>query len=254
MLDEAQAASLPVDWALFAFGFRPTFGVAFAHQLASRYVLFEVTDPNGAVVYVPALARKRAMLATLRFLHVPADARGLPLDAESEALCMEAVLRHVRSHALADRIPAPFNWCVFRGVPQGATSARFGSYVLDLQKPVEQLWKDLHAKHRNGIRNAGARGAQVRQGPDQLATFHRLYQATMARNGMQAEPLAFFEALVAAQPDSMLCAVVYHGDAPQGPCWCPGARPAASTSTGPRPTRSRPPGRSISFTTRPSCG
>lgn len=227
MLREAQAHRLELDWSLFAFAVNPAVGSVLARQVRGEYVLFVLRDEELGSVYAPAVLRKRLFLTDLRFLHAPAGNDGVPLGSDAEARCMAALLQFVRSRGLVDRISAPFNWCLSRSVPYGATASPFGSYVLDLAQSPGELWSGLHSKHRNGIRNASAQGAEIRHGAEQLPAFHRLYVSTMARSGMLAEPLTFFQSLLAAAPESAMCAVVFYRDVAQGGLFVPYSKAGA---------------------------
>jgi lipid II:glycine glycyltransferase (peptidoglycan interpeptide bridge formation enzyme) len=78
-------------------------------------------------------------------------------------------------------IPATFN-TVFRTHPDGALAVPFGSYVLDLAQSEQQLWNNLHSKHRNVIRNAQKKGVEVRTGPEHLETAYGLVRDSFMRS------------------------------------------------------------------------
>lgn len=78
-------------------------------------------------------------------------------------------------------VPATFN-TVFRVYPANAIAAPFGSYVIDLTLPEEDLWSKVHAKHRNVIRNATKKGVVIKTGTEQLETAYRLVQDSVTRS------------------------------------------------------------------------
>jgi hypothetical protein len=171
--------------------------------------------------FVPLVIARRRFLRVATFLGVPADARGKRLTPEAEQAALDRIVDHLRRNRIADRISQPANWCLFRAAPQGAQTAHFGTYILDLQQSPEALWAGIHPKHRNMIRGGEKAGVRVLAGPDRVEDFHRLYLATMARNAMAAEPLAFFQALAAAPGLAVHCAVAYDGDVPLGAVFVP---------------------------------
>ena len=100
-------------------------------------------------------------------------------------------------------------------------AAPFGTYELDLRLTEDELWKGLHSKHRNVIRNAEKKGGEVRSGIEEVNTFYQLYVETMNRNGMFFEPLSYFKELVDIWNKHIYCAVVYSNGEPQGAVFVP---------------------------------
>ncbi|HXC04046.1 MAG TPA: peptidoglycan bridge formation glycyltransferase FemA/FemB family protein, partial [Bacteroidia bacterium] len=80
-----------------------------------------------------------------------------------------------------------------------------------------ELWNGLHGKHRNVIRNAQNKGVVIRRGMDQLEIFYALYQSTMERSSLYAEPISRFRQLgEALGTEHLICAVAYYQEKPMG--------------------------------------
>ncbi len=103
------------------------------------------------------------------------------LDIDEERGFLNSVVKYFRSTGADLIIPATFN-TVFRTYPDKAMVAPFGSYIVDLRKSEEELWNNLHSKHRNVIRNAMKKGVTIRSGPEHLATAYRLVRDSFRRS------------------------------------------------------------------------
>jgi hypothetical protein len=167
------------------------------------------------------LIARRKFLTVATFLDVPSDGRGERLTPEAEKTALNQIVGYMRQNQMADRISQPTNWSLFRSAPDGATTARFGSYVLDLRQSTSLLWAGIHPKQRNMIRAAEKAGVRVLSGPERITDFYNLYAATMARNSMKAESFAFFQDLVKRPSMNIHCGVAYDGTIPLGAVFVP---------------------------------
>jgi hypothetical protein len=103
------------------------------------------------------------------------------LTIEEEKSFLNRVVEHLRSTPADLIIPATFN-TVFRTCPDGAIVAPFGSYVVDLTKSEEELWANVHSKHRNVIRNATKKGMKFLSGMEHLRTAYSLVRESFMRS------------------------------------------------------------------------
>jgi len=83
-----------------------------------------------------------------------------------------------------DMIMQPTTNVVFAKVPKGSIYAPFGSYKIDLKLDEDTLWKNLHSKHRNVIRNAKKKGIQVFENEYDINEVYGLIQNTFSRSSM----------------------------------------------------------------------
>ena len=102
---------------------------------------------------------------------------------EEEKAFLNDALRHFSSLGADVIIPASTN-TLFRTYPDSAAAVPYGSYILDLTRTEEELWKRLHAKHRNVIRNAQKKGVQIISGPEHAAPAYQLIAETFKRSAM----------------------------------------------------------------------
>src|SRR5207248_2500437 len=95
----------------------------------------------------------------LRLIRFPIETLLLSKDVsvQEERAFLNAAVDFFRAIGADVIIPATFN-SVFRTYPHEAIAAPYGSFVVDLDLPEELLWKRVHPKHRNVIRNASNKG------------------------------------------------------------------------------------------------
>lgn len=140
-------------------------------------------DRAGALRCVlPYTLLRKAFFRLVRFRVETIPLQGeLSLLEEKEFL--NSAMEYFRSLNADIVIPATTN-TVFRTYPDGAIVAPYGSYVVDLTQPEDVLWRNLHSKHRNVIRNAARNGVVVRSGLEYLSAAYGLIKETVGRSGL----------------------------------------------------------------------
>lgn len=73
------------------------------------------------------------------------------------------------------------NTAIAECYPRDSFFCKFGSYVVDLEKTEDELFKGLHSKHRNVVRKAMTDGIQVYHGSDCAHDTISLMQDTFSR-------------------------------------------------------------------------
>lgn len=135
---------------------------------------------RGGDLVLPFIVERRALFDRLVFTHQTISLAGSHAANEEQEF-LDQVLIAARKMAV-DFIYQPLATAVFSAVPQGAVSAKFGTYEVDLGLPVDQLWAQVHGKHRNVIKKAQEAGVEISEGPHHLQTCYALINATMKRN------------------------------------------------------------------------
>lgn len=121
----------------------------------------------------------------------------------------------------ADLIAPAFNNTLFRTYPDGAIAAPYGSYVVDLTQSEEQLWSNLHQKHRNVIRNAQKKNVQIKIGMEHLDAVYNTIQGTLKRSAMKFMSSAAFEKKVSNLGENVKLIVAEHDGKIQGGAMLP---------------------------------
>lgn len=105
----------------------------------------------------------------------------IPLDEhfglEDEKAFLNSAIKYFRTIGADMIIPASTN-TIFHTYPDGAKAAPYGTFVIDLTKSEEQLWKELHSNHRNKVRSAMKKGMTVTNGIEYLDKAYELIRDT----------------------------------------------------------------------------
>jgi lipid II:glycine glycyltransferase (peptidoglycan interpeptide bridge formation enzyme) len=148
---------------------------AYLRSKSSNYGWFRQGD-----LVLPFLVERRALFNRLVFTHQTISLRG-KYDLSQERKFLNQVVVAAR-RLNVDFIYQPHATAVFSAVPDGAISAKFGSYVVNLEANLETLWANLHGKHRNVIKKAREAGVKISEGPHNLHACYALIHSTMKRN------------------------------------------------------------------------
>jgi hypothetical protein len=184
-----KAVSVPIEW-------RPDLSIyaseAFLSSVSDEYGWLGGTDDSGKVrCMLPYTIVRKLMFRMVRF-RVETIALEGELERKEERAFLNSAMSYFRARGADLVVPASTN-TIFRTYPDGSVAAPYGSYVIDLTQPEETLWNNLHAKHRNVVRNAMKRGVEIRTGPEHLGTVHRLIQGTLKRSHLSFMTYGGFE-------------------------------------------------------------
>jgi lipid II:glycine glycyltransferase (peptidoglycan interpeptide bridge formation enzyme) len=144
---------------------------------------------------------------------------GAPAGIDEEKAFLQDCLRILKSLKGDVVIPATTN-TIFRTYPDGAIAAPYGSYLVDLTTPEEDLWRNVERITRQNINRARKTGVRIREGAEDLKSVYALVRETFDRSDlsfMDAESLARYVAglgehgkvLVAEHEGQMHSCVVY---------------------------------------------
>lgn len=143
------------------------------------------------------------------------------LSAEEEKKVLNIFVNYIKQKKIADRITQPANYVIFNTVPENASWCKFGTYQINLSQTEEQLWRNVHSKHKNVIRNAEKNNVKLKYGELQIENFHLLYRQTMERSNMYCEDILHFKKMYQTFPKNTICGVAYYKNIPQGALFMP---------------------------------
>lgn len=129
---------------------------------------------------LPYTVVRKVIFRMVRF-RVETILTGEELDIEEERSFLSSAVEYFRSIGADMIIPATTN-TIFRTYPDGAVTAPYGSFIIDLTQPEETLWNNLHSKHRNVIRNAMKKDVEIHSGAEYLDVAHELIRNTLKRS------------------------------------------------------------------------
>jgi hypothetical protein len=153
---------------------------AFLKTISPRYGWLGGFDDNRTLrCALPYSVIKKAGLNLVRFPVQTIVMEELTIDQERRFL--NSVVKALEAIGTDIIVPATFN-TVFRTCPDDAIVAPFATFRLDLSVGEEALWKHVHNKHRNVIRNAEKKGVVIKSGPEHLKTAFELTRASFERS------------------------------------------------------------------------
>lgn len=137
-----------------------------------------MNDAGVVVCFLPYFIIKKSIFRMVRF-PVQTILIDPNLSIEKERVFLNKIVEFLRNKRVDMIIPATVN-SVFRTYPEGAIAAPFGSYILDLHIPEDELWANLHAKNRNVIRSAMKNDVVVKNGLEYLDISYNLINEAFA--------------------------------------------------------------------------
>jgi len=150
-------------------------------SISDEYGWLGGVDDSGRLrCILPYTIIQKAFFRMVRF-RVETIQLGEALNIIEETSFLNSAIEYFRSIAADMIIPASTN-TIFRTYPDGAVVAPYGSYVLDLAESEKTLWKKLHPKHRNVVRNAMKKGVEIREGLEYLDTCFCLVRESFMRS------------------------------------------------------------------------
>jgi lipid II:glycine glycyltransferase (peptidoglycan interpeptide bridge formation enzyme) len=171
---------------------------------------------------------KNKFLIYLQLQYAPLSQNGARLTEEKEKQFLNNFISYIKKNKTAHRICQSPTFAVFKNYPDESIYAPFGTYFVDLENnSVETLYKNLHGKHRNVIKNAEKNTIFIKYGEETVKDFYSLYKATMQRSSMYCESLNYFKELHKALENNIVCGVAYNNQVPQGALLMPFTKFAA---------------------------
>jgi lipid II:glycine glycyltransferase (peptidoglycan interpeptide bridge formation enzyme) len=103
------------------------------------------------------------------------------LNIQEEKSFLKDSIEYFRSIGADMIIPASNN-AIFRTYPEGADPAPYGSYIIDLRKPEDILWKNIDRITRQNINMAQKKAVNIRSGVEHLDAAYILIRDTFKRS------------------------------------------------------------------------
>lgn len=175
-----QVRRINIDW-------KPTLPI-----FASEPFLKSVSDDYGwlggisasgelcCVLPFTILRRTGISLARFRVQTIPIQPEFSP---QQERSFLNGVVTYLREAGTDIIIPATTN-AVFRVYPDHADAAPYGSYILDLRVPEDDIWRGISRIMRQNIRTAQKDGVTIRDAIDRRDSAYELIRDTFRRSHM----------------------------------------------------------------------
>jgi len=188
---------------------------SFLKVVSDEYGWLGGIDSSGKLhCILPYTIIRKMMFRIVRF-----RVETIPLNDEltvaQEKSFLNNAVRYFRSMGADMIIPASTN-TIFRTYPDGATTAPYGTYIIDLTKPEDYLWAKLHSKHRNVVRNAMKKGVDIQEGLQHMNVAYTLIQDTLKRSKLGFMGYEAFRNFVHSLKDNIKIFVAYSQGIAQG--------------------------------------
>jgi lipid II:glycine glycyltransferase (peptidoglycan interpeptide bridge formation enzyme) len=103
---------------------------------------------------------------------------------EEEVNFLNKVVEYIRNWKI-DFINQPETNVLFNCHPINSQYAPFATYIVELDKNEEDLWNNVHQKHRNVIRNAVNNGVEILIGEAEIEKCYQILNTTMRNAGLK---------------------------------------------------------------------
>ena len=203
---------------------------AFPYFFLKEYASFKKSSEGKNIIYfedlfgnvMPVKLWRNKFLKFLQPIYPPLSPEGKRLIERDEQYFLNKFIIHVEEKKMAHRIVQPENFAIFHSVPRNSVYVPFGTYYLDLEKHSEvELFKNLHSKNRNVIRNAEKNNVNLKYGKECIEDFYLMYKQTMNRSDMYCQSISYFNDFYNKLPQNILCGVAYYNNIPQGGLFLP---------------------------------
>ena len=203
-----KAAPIEIDW-------NPNLSIYasdnFLRTVGDEYGWLGGTDDSGKLrCILPYTIIRKAMVRMVRF-RIETILLDEAFGVAEEKSFLDSAAEYFRSIRADIIIPATTN-SIFRTYPTGAVAAPYGTLIIDLEKPDEILWDNVHSKHRNVIRNATKKGVQIRSGAAYSEIAYKLIMDTFGRSKLPfMRQAAFMKMITALGPYVRIFIAEYQG-------------------------------------------
>jgi lipid II:glycine glycyltransferase (peptidoglycan interpeptide bridge formation enzyme) len=137
-------------------------------------------------------------------------------SATSEKNFLNLAIQEIKKSKKIDFISQPKTNVVFNSYPDQSIHSPFGSYIIDLTCSKDQLWKNIHVKHKNVIRRAIKNGVTVEFGSCQFDNAYKVIHKTLSKNKIPMMCKNKLLEFVSKAPSNVLIGCSYLNKVPQG--------------------------------------
>jgi hypothetical protein len=206
------AKKIPIEW-------HPNISIYASEQflktVGDEYGWIGGFDNSGNLrCILPYTIIKKGIFRMARF-RVETIQFGDNISIDEEKKFLNSVVDLLKSIRADMIIPATTN-TIFRTYPDDAIAAPYGSYIISLTQQEENLWNNLHSKHRNVIRKAIKEGVEIRCGMENMKVAHELIQDTLKRSKMDFMGFEKFKSFIHALKENVKIFIAVYKDAVQG--------------------------------------
>lgn len=138
-------------------------------------------------LFVPYFIKKQLFVNRLTFLDdVDSLLNAKNVSVEEKLLFLNNCVKYVQNNMDVDFITQSPAYAIFETFPNGSIAAPFGSYKIDLLKSEDEIWGNIHSKHKNVIRKAILNKVDIKSGHQYLNQSIQLINETLERSKIKS--------------------------------------------------------------------
>ncbi|AII13935.1 FemAB family protein [Campylobacter iguaniorum] len=168
---------------------------------------------NEKLCYIIPFVEKKKWI--FRYMQVQSSTIILNGSKQSEKEFLNLAIDKLRQIGKIDFISQPKTNAVFDIYPDNAIYCNFGSYIVDLSINEEELFRNIHMKHRNVIKRAIANGVVIKFGYEVFDDAYDTILDTLYRNNMSMIDKNKLLEFISTNRKSCLIGCSYLDDIPQ---------------------------------------
>ena len=163
---------------------------------------------------VPVTISKRSIF---KYAHITVEPAVIKDGKETLKTFLDDVCKYLRDEVKVQWINQTSPSSFFMDYPVGAKHIPFGSHVIDLSLSEEDLWKNVHSKHRNVIKKAEKDGVVIECGRTQKLAedYHSIDVDTWNRSNKSAATENHWKDLMETMGENCIIYIAYLDGEPQ---------------------------------------
>lgn len=138
-------------------------------------------------LFLPFFIKRHLFINRLTFLDdVDSLFKGKNVSIEDKLHFLNNCIKYIKEHLDVDFITQSPAYAIFETSPSDSISAPFGSYRIDLSKSEDEIWGNIHSKHKNVIRKAIQNNVDIKSGHQYLNQSIQLINETLERSKIKS--------------------------------------------------------------------
>ncbi len=170
-------------------------------------------EDNKLCYVIPFLEKKKMIF---KYIQIQSETITINETIITEKEFLNLAILKIKQDSKIDFISQPKTNVVFNSYPDDAIYSPFGSYIVDLSFDEEQLWKNIHTKHKNVIKRAIKNDVNVKFGSEIFDDAYNVIFDTLRRNNMSMIEKNSLLKLLDTNEKNFLIGCSYLENRPQG--------------------------------------
>lgn len=158
-----------------------------------------------------------AKILLFKFAYFPSESVKLKKETDNnEGLFLSTCIRELNRIMKLDWIAPNQATSIFKTAPETSIKIPFGSYVIDLRTDINNIWNNIHGKHKNSIRRAEKNGVKVvHGGAELLRDYMSMEEATYNRSNKKGNDAGVYQKILDLLKHNSKLFISYKDDVPQ---------------------------------------